>query len=197
MDLDTAQRYAAHILGWLRPHCDRLEVAGSIRRGRPVCNDVDIVCIPCLTEYKDLLGHVTGRQNQVHMFLLNYVADYQARHPGNMGQEQVRVISGGETVGKQMIVQLPKCQLDVWFATEATFASLLLCRTGSKEHNIWLCQRAVERDIHWNPYEGLSDQGGVLPARSEEELYKHLGLAFIEPKNRELPWIQKNLEYGL
>src|SRR5262245_11423981 len=40
MDLDLAERYARQIVNWLSPFCERIEIAGSVRRGRPVCNDI-------------------------------------------------------------------------------------------------------------------------------------------------------------
>ncbi len=64
MDLKTGQRYAEKICEWLGPDCERLEIAGSIRRGRPVVNDVDIVCVPKVREVKDMLGEVMERKNQ-------------------------------------------------------------------------------------------------------------------------------------
>jgi DNA polymerase/3'-5' exonuclease PolX len=128
MDLNTGKRYARKIADWLQPFCDRLEIVGSIRRSRPTVNDVDIVCIPIVTEKKDLL----------------------------------------------------------------TFATRMLCRTGSKEHNIWLAQRAQDRGGHWNPYEGLKLHGKLVKAEIEEDIYRALGVPWIEPKNREIDWITRN-----
>jgi DNA polymerase/3'-5' exonuclease PolX len=113
-----------------------------------------------------------------------------------------------------MIIDLPKCQLDLWFADESTFATRLLCRTGSMEHNIWLASRAKRQGKKWNPYEGILTGGEWRSAmgmpdvytppndcalqlstfKSEAELYSALDLPFIEPKDRELPFLIKN--YG-
>ena len=196
----------------------RLEVAGSIRRSRPQCGDIDIVCIPKREETKDLLGSTVSATNQV----LEWSRTYAAKCAGQIigpGDQAPRIISGGECEGKQLILQLRKCQLDLWFATESTFATRLLMRTGSKEHNIWLATRLTERGMHWFPYEGIttlealrsakintslpgaSDQAVaaklIMPAGTESDIYGYAGLELIAPENRELPWLAKNIDSGL
>ena len=46
--LAQARKWADKIVAELDPLCDRIEVAGSIRRRRPEVHDIDIVCIPKL-----------------------------------------------------------------------------------------------------------------------------------------------------
>ncbi len=194
----TALRYIEKIVPWLSPHCERIEVAGSIRRARQVVNDIDLVCIPKVTQNKDLLGEATDTKNHLWEFLIDYVKNHPSYgKPPQQGEQQVRVITGGETPGKQMIIQGPKCQLDLWFADETNFAIRLLMRTGSKEHNVWLAERARQRNGHWKPYEGLTLSGALIPCADEKAIYHALGLEYIDPKNRERDWIAKHLEFGL
>lgn len=181
MNLATAQHYAEKLVLWLSDTCTRIEIAGSVRRGRGECNDIDLVVIPVVFQEKDMLGAVIAEKNLVHEFLTQYIR----RSRGT------RFIQGENLTpeSKQIIVQLPKCQLDIFFASKENFASRLLSRTGSMEHNIWLCERAQRLGLHWNPYEGVRKLSGLgmplLPADSEEAIYGALGLPFIEPKDRE------------
>ncbi len=46
MELGKAQKIAAEVVKALAPYCSRIEVAGSIRRRKPLVNDIDIVLIP-------------------------------------------------------------------------------------------------------------------------------------------------------
>lgn len=181
MNLAKAQHYAEHLLMWLAPYCERIEVAGSIRRGLANCNDVDLVCIPKMDIERDMLQEVTGERNLLWEFLTAHVAAGKAT-----------IQSGGNQPGKYIILQLPKCQLDVFFATEETWGTRFLCRTGSKEHNIWLATHAREQGFEWKPYEGLLRDGAFKRCRTESELYAQLSLGFIEPKNREIDWLRKN-----
>jgi len=46
MELERAQKIAEEVVKRLSPYCQRIEVAGSIRRGKPVVKDIDMVLIP-------------------------------------------------------------------------------------------------------------------------------------------------------
>jgi len=46
MELDKAKAIAEEVKQKLSPYCDRIEIAGSIRRKRPFVHDIDIVVIP-------------------------------------------------------------------------------------------------------------------------------------------------------
>jgi len=46
MELQRAQRIAETVTERLRPYCQKIEVAGSIRRKKSAVNDIDLVLIP-------------------------------------------------------------------------------------------------------------------------------------------------------
>lgn len=182
MTLSTAQSYAAKITTWLQPYCTRIETAGSIRRQRPNCNDIDLVCIPKVTLIKDLLGIVIARQNHLREFLLEYVrntpaADWRKSVPP-------------EPDAQNLLIKLPKCDLDLWMATEETWATRLMCRTGSMQHNIWLAERAKQMGGKWNPYHHLQLGLITLKPTTETELYAALNLPYIPPEQREPDFLQ-------
>lgn len=56
MKLSQAQNLASKIVDSMRDACTRVEIAGSIRRCKPECRDIEIVAIPKLGEPIDLLG---------------------------------------------------------------------------------------------------------------------------------------------
>lgn len=172
MPLRVARARAEKIVDWLRPFCERIEIAGSIRRKRPLCNDVDLVVIPKLEVERDLLGIETGKKILIQAFLQGYVSESGGR---------AEWLAEGD---RNLLLKLPKCQLDIWCAKEETWGTLLLCRTGSKEHNIWLAQRAGKLGKHWQPYRGMFGPGRVA-SRTEEDVYMAVGLPFIPPEERE------------
>jgi DNA polymerase (family 10) len=64
--------------------------------------------------------------------------------------------------------------------------NLLQHLTGSKEHNMALREAAVRRGLHVSEYGVLEDATGETHRCSvEEEVYRRLGLAYIEPELRE------------
>ena len=46
MKYSKAKRIADSVLQELKPHCERIEIAGSIRRKKEYPNDIEIVSIP-------------------------------------------------------------------------------------------------------------------------------------------------------
>jgi len=77
-------------------------------------------------------------------------------------------------------------QLDIYYASPETFATLLLIRTGSKENNSRLCTLAKKRGWHLAASgEGLfNERGEQVAGDSEESIYQALGLTYQEPWER-------------
>jgi DNA polymerase (family 10) len=75
--------------------------------------------------------------------------------------------------------------VDIWCANEHNFATRQLCRTGSKEHNIWIAERAKDLGGDWQPYKGLTLRSGFVSATTEAQIYEALNLPFIPPEQRE------------
>lgn len=46
VDREKASVLALGVVNWLRPYCDKIEVAGSIRREKATVGDIEIVCQP-------------------------------------------------------------------------------------------------------------------------------------------------------
>ncbi len=75
-------------------------------------------------------------------------------------------------------------QVDIMIAYDPQeFAPMILHCTGGKWSNIKMRRRAKEMGLKLNEY-GLWKGGGRLPCKTEKDIYKHLGLEYIEPKNR-------------
>lgn len=77
-------------------------------------------------------------------------------------------------------------QVDLYFATAETWATLLLIRTGSKENNIRLATLAKKRGWHLAASgDGLfNEHGQRVAGDSEESIYKALGVPWQEPWER-------------
>ena len=78
-------------------------------------------------------------------------------------------------------------QVDLYFATEKTWATLLLIRTGSKENNIRLASHAKKMGWRLSARgDGLFNKDGVRVAGdTEESIYAALGLPYQRPEERD------------
>src|SRR6185369_8762855 len=74
------------------------------------------------------------------------------------------------------------CDLRVVSAAQFPFA--LNYFTGSKEHNVAMRQRAIQKGLKLNEYE-LAGADKSVKAKEEADVYRALGLDYVEPELRE------------
>ncbi|ACY19071.1 DNA-directed DNA polymerase [Haliangium ochraceum DSM 14365] len=154
--LPIAQRITAALEAL--PEVERVSYCGSLRRFRETIGDIDIVV-------------AAGDSAPVMeaFVALNVVAEVLAR---------------GDT--KTSVLTREGLQIDLRVVAPAAFGAAILYFTGSRNHNIKLRQRALQRGATLNEY-GLSDSdsGEVLASESEEAIYEALSLPWIPPPMRE------------
>lgn len=156
---------AEPILEALRAHPDviRSSSAGSLRRFKEVVGDVDFV--------------VSSKQPAG-------VIDYFTNLPGILS-----VQAKGDT--KASIILKGGIQADLRVVSDADFPFALMYFTGSKEHNIVMRQRAIERGLRLNEYglfrstEETRDPALLVPCQTEEEVFAKLDLHYVPPELRE------------
>lgn len=74
--------------------------------------------------------------------------------------------------------------VDVRVVPERSYGSALQYFTGSKEHNIATRMIAIKKGLKLNEY-GVFKGSKMVAGKTEEEIYKALGLVYIEPELRE------------
>jgi DNA polymerase (family 10) len=101
----------------------------------------------------------------------------------------LKKIGRQKTSGEKMsqFITAGGAQVDIYFATPETWATLLLIRTGSKESNIRLCTAAGARG--WKlcaTGSGLFDEHGErIAGDTEESIFIKLGMAYVPPERRD------------
>jgi DNA polymerase (family 10) len=94
------------------------------------------------------------------------------------------VLGRGDT--KTSVLTQAGMQIDLRVVAPDEHGAAVLYFTGSKSHNIKLRQRALGRGLTLNEY-GLChiESGAIVAARTEQEIYAALDLAWIPPAMRE------------
>jgi len=139
-------------------YVQRASVAGSTRRMKETIGDIDILA--------------TSRAP-------DKVIDFFTKMPSVSD-----VLSKGET--KSSVRLKEGIQVDLRVVKDEVFGAALLYFTGNKEHNIILRRIAIEKKLKLSEY-GLFDKKTekIVAGRTEEEVYKKLGMDYIEPEMRE------------
>lgn len=148
---EPLRRYLASVAG-----VDRVEIAGSYRRGRDTVGDLDVlVCapssvnlLPALRRYPDLREMSAAGTTKASGMLRNGL------------------------------------QFDLRIVSKESFGAALQYFTGSKDHSIHLRRRAQAQGLKLSEY-GLYRGRKRLAGDTEEGVYEAMGLSWIPPELRE------------
>ncbi len=161
---------AKPILEGLRslPDVIEAEIAGSLRRGRETVGDLDFIV-------------ASTAPAPIMDWFTTAVADIQEITAHGETKSSIRLASG--------------MQADIRVVPPHQFAFALHHFTGSKDHNVHMRQRALERGLSLSEW-GLfkkddtaatepAQRQSTISAKSESDLFSALGLAFIPAELRE------------
>jgi len=160
MPLGTAWPIIQKIMSDLKKfkQFQKINVAGSTRRMKEVVRDFDI------------LATSSNPKKAIDFFTkLSYVK---------------KVVSKGSTRSSVRLDSGINCDLRV--VENKSFGAALQYFTGSKDHNIRCRQIAIKKGLKLNEY-GLFDSKSnkFVCGKTEKEVYKKLGMDYIEPELRE------------
>ncbi len=135
----------------------KVTVAGSTRRRKETIGDIDILA-------------VSSKPATVMEYFISEI-------PGI-----VTVIAHGAT--KSSIKIKPGINIDLRVVPAESYGAALNYFTGSKEHNVVIRARAIKKGLKLNEY-GLFKGARRVAGRTEEEIYRALDMAYVEPELRE------------
>ncbi|MDT8443966.1 MAG: helix-hairpin-helix domain-containing protein, partial [Desulfuromonadales bacterium] len=153
--IDPLQAYLEGVEG-----VKRVVIAGSYRRRKETVGDLDVL--------------VTCKSGSPVMSRFTEFEDV------------VEVMSSGKT--KSSVRLRGGLQVDLRVVPEVSYGAALYYFTGSKEHNIAVRKIAVEKGLKINEYgvfRGKGDDEERIAGASEEDIFRTVGLSYIEPELRE------------
>jgi DNA polymerase (family 10) len=137
---------------------DRVSEAGSVRRRVETTKDLDLIATA--EDASALISFFVGRE---------WVAE---------------VVAQGGT--KATVVSHEGLRFDLRVVPPECYGNLLQHFTGSKDHNVAMREDAVKRGFSVSEYGVLHvESGETFQAADEEQVYAHLGYAWMPPELRE------------
>ena len=182
--LRAAQRFADELIAMLRPYCLRVEVAGSIRRGKARVKDIELLCEPIVDVLAvDLWGTPVAERVRLYEFLeaQRRVGVLEPRLDRNgrpaIGERYQRLVYRG--VALDLFICRPPAQ----------FGLLYVIRTGPGEFSHRLVTQRRFGGLlpdGWHVRDGaLHDaHGNVVETPDEWDVFRVLGLDWIPPHER-------------
>jgi len=166
--LERAREIAIDLVNELRPYCERIEIAGSVRRGKAEVGDIEICAIP--KDKVDMFGAGTGEHQLDEVDWHKYG----------------KVIKNGH---KYKQIELPAINLDLFIVTfPAQWGVQFIIRTGSADYS--------HRFVTPKSYGGLMPahlhvkNGAIwcgdklVETPEEEDVYRLIGEKWIAPQER-------------
>lgn len=186
--LDVARRAAERLVTTLAPACARIEIAGSIRRGKPEVGDIELVAIPSVMETTqlDLFGEVRAVQKRnlldeelerlIEMRAIRRTPPSpDARAAWGEHYKKLWLAAGGQVV-----------QVDLFLAQEENWGAIYCIRTGPAAFS----QALVTHFKLHTPYRQqdgalvVEATGELVPVPEEADYFRLAGVPYIEPGGR-------------
>ena len=134
----------------------KISLAGSLRRMKETIGDVDIL--------------VASKDPEKVMEFFTSMPEVEKIWGKGSTKSSVRMKQGFD--------------VDLRVVPERSFGSALQYFTGSKEHNIATRKIAIEKGLKLNEY-GVFKGSKMIAGKTEQEVYKAIGLNYISPEMRE------------
>ena len=162
----------------IKDTCEQIEIVGSLRRQKYAVNDIDIIVIPKFIQEDDetLFGEPVQTNlldRRLSQFCFKGTLSLEANGPKI--KRFIKSVDGEDV------------PIDIYISNKDTWWTLMLIRTGSKNHNIMLAKRAIEMHMQLKA-DGtglLSPGGSIIPIGSEEHIFEHLNLPYRIPEDRD------------
>lgn len=184
--LVDAAAAATDLIELLSPACERIEVAGSIRRFKDVVHDIELVAIPKYESTIPAPGLFESSEVQVN--LLRQLVD------ALIGQGRLSMHPDDPKHGERyskLVDNASGLQLDLFSVDRARWGVILLIRTGSAGYSNWFV-KAI-RDKGYHVAEGELHRGGlgcvkggcvVVPTPEEADVFGATGIPYTFPQHR-------------
>ncbi len=185
--LRIAQPIANRLVERLSPSCQRIEVAGSIRRGRPTVGDMEILCVPLATTNADMFGVPYGTLSQLDEAIEKLMASSSwswDRHQPRQGQKW-----------KRLLYEPHDLVCDLFVTTLRAWATTLMVRTGPGPFSQHLMSTALRMGYHFadgfllhahpGPCQDGPECARIIEAPTEESVFEALKLPWRGPRDRE------------
>lgn len=171
MELEKAKAIAEELKGLLEPACEKIVVAGSIRRQKPFVGDVELLCVPIYDNGVDQLDREIGG------LVVQRVFGFRRNKLGSR-------VYGPKN---KLMVHLPSgIGVDIFSTTEECWPVSLVVRTGGETTNKRIAMAAIKKGWHLQAYgAGFSTPNGDIVCKSERDVFEFVDLPYLEPWERE------------
>ncbi len=165
---------ALKLLAFLQPHCERIEIAGSIRRRCPMVGDIELVAIPKKRYKPTLFGDIEDDQTLLDIHLEQNPKIYAQVRSGHRLKE----------------LRFQNFQVDLFLTDPDRWGVTFTLRTGSADFSKWLVtsrnQGGARRLDRYVKNSRIWQIGQQDPIKTPEEIdvFHALGVPWVPVEQR-------------
>ena len=180
--LAEADYVAERLMVLLAPYCTRIEVAGSIRRRKPLIHDIELLAVPrLLIAYGfDLFGQPAAGRDSLNDRILDLIEEGVLTYRLNK--------KGSRTFGplNKLLVHVPSgISVDLFYTTMENYGMAMVVRTGSAQFCVKVMSRLIALGHRGHAYGGITLKGGEeLACPTEEIVFQTAGWRYRPPEER-------------
>lgn len=171
MELAQAEKIAKELVEMLAPVCEKIFIAGSIRRRKPQVGDIELLCIPKFVDGVNMLDRELGA------LCIQGLLGLRLNKRGNR-------VYGPKN--KLMAHKPSGIGVDIFSTTEECWPVALVVRTGGKVTNQRISMAAIRMGARFHAYgRGFTGRDFEIICHSEREVFEAVGLPYREPRERD------------
>jgi len=179
--LEAARMKANMLMHYLEPVCEKIAIAGSIRRGKALVGDIEIVAIPRMypCEERDLFGVVQGKPfdrideaielaNRTESFHANWLVKL------NQGSRYLKLHDN-----------IMDIQIDLFLVRPpAEWGPIFAIRTGSAAFSKKLVTALHVQKLKCQDGRVIDKKGNTIACPTEKQFFSLARMRWKEPKDR-------------
>ena len=154
MKLKEAEAIASEVYYWLKPYCEKIVVAGSIRRQKGEIKDIDIVLIP---------ADAWGLDKEIDHLGSSILDGEKLRRVEYNGTQVDIYYANPKTWATLLLIRTGSKESNIRLCSQAKSLGMKLKANGDGIIGV---------------------DGHLIPIESEEQVYQILGLPYQEPWER-------------
>jgi DNA polymerase/3'-5' exonuclease PolX len=166
MELAKAFTIANEIRRQLAPYCNRIEIAGSIRRNKPEVKDIEIVCIP-----RRIKIGLFNADTEICPGFIRVINQWEAVKGSATGKYTQRILPQG-------------INLDLFTATPDNWGLIYAIRTGPASFSHYILAIGWNKAGYKSVNGMLTKNGEPVTVREEIDLFHLIGLPWQNPADR-------------
>ena len=185
--IEAAKKVASEVIEKLRPACQRIEMAGSIRRGKAEVGDIELVVIPvpgkgqitldgCNTPSATVIPNLVKDLITSGYFNLGPQSKDGRKAP--FGERYIKVVHGESKTVVDLFIVIPPAQ----------WGMVYLIRTGSADFShffVTAIQKKGFRSREGHLEKAKGDGWAIVSTPEEKDVFEAVGAKWMEPHERE------------